>query len=330
MKATVFIDGEAGTTGLQIAERLSGRSDLDLLRLDDRERKDLARRSEALNAADVVILCLPDDAARDAVAMIENPAVRVIDASTAHRTADGWAYGFPEYRRDHRRSILDATRIANPGCYAITAVAILYPLVRAGLLPADFPVTVSGVSGYSGGGKSLIAAFEDPAAETHTDSTVYLYGLSLRHKHVPEITRWGGLDRPPVFVPAVGRYRQGMIVQVPLPLWALPGGPSHDDVHAAYAAHYAGERFVTVAPLAETASMAKLDPESLNGTNELRLHVLHNADARQAVVAGLLDNLGKGASGQAVQTLNLLLRVDEATGLSGPAPRSREPASCPA
>ena len=315
MTATVFIDGEAGTTGLQIAERLTGRRDLELLRLDDDERKDAAARHRALNAADAVILCLPDEAAREAVAMIENPATRVIDASTAHRTAPGWTYGFPEYEPGYREILRAATRIANPGCYAITGVALLHPLVQAGLLPADYPVSINGMSGYSGGGKALIAAFEDPASPDHTQSAAYFYALTLQHKHLPEITSRTGLSHPPVFVPSVGRYRQGMVVQVPLALWALSGRPSAADLQAAYAAHYRGERFLTVAPLAEAAAMTKLHPESLNGSNELRLYVFHNEAAGQAVVAGVLDNLGKGASGQAVQTLNLLLGVDEATGL---------------
>lgn len=320
MTASVFIDGEAGTTGLQIADRLEGRRDLTLLRLGDAERKDTARRREALNAADVAILCLPDAAAREAVSLIDNPAVKVIDASTAHRTRPGWAYGFPEYEAGHRDTILSANRIANPGCYAITAVAMLHPLVKAGLLPSDFPVTLNGVSGYSGGGKALIAAFEDPESENATDSTIYAYALTLKHKHLPEITRWTGLDHAPVFLPSVGRYRQGMAVHLPLPLWALPGQPSPADLQAALASHYAGERFVTVAPLAETAGLSKLDPEALNGSNELRLHVLHNAESGQAIISGVLDNLGKGASGQAVQTLNLLLGVDEATGLAPATP----------
>ncbi len=323
MTATVFIDGEAGTTGLQIAERLAGRRDLELLRLGDAERKDAARRREALNAADVAILCLPDAAAREAIALIDTPSVKVIDASTAHRTQEGWAYGFPEFVPGHRESILASNRIANPGCYAITAVAILNPLVRAGLLSADFPVTLSGVSGYSGGGKALIAAFETAEGPDAIDQTVYFYGLSLTHKHLPEITRWAGLAHAPVFLPSVGCYRQGMAVHLPLPLWALPGTATPDDIQAALAAHYAGERFVTVASLAETAAMDRLDPEALNGTNELRLHVFHNAgsgaESGQVVVSGVLDNLGKGASGQAVQTLNLLLGVDEATGLAAPA-----------
>ncbi len=315
MSAKVFIDGEAGTTGLQIKARLEERPDLELLHLNDSERKDAGRRRDMLNAADLVVLCLPDDAAREAVSLIENAETRVVDASTAHRTAPGWGYGFPEYEAGQRDLIRNAKRVTNPGCYAITSVAILHPLVAAGLVKSDWPVTINAVSGYSGGGKSLIAAFEDPSAENHTNSTFYAYGLTLKHKHVPEITRWSGLQHAPVFVPSVGRYHQGMIVQVPLPLWAMPGTPSVTQVHAALADFYAGQRFVTVAPLNETGGMVNLDPEALNGTNELRLHVFANEAAGQAVVMGLIDNLGKGASGQAVQNLNIMLGLDEASGL---------------
>ncbi len=313
--AKVFIDGEAGTTGLQIRERLDGRDDIELLQLAEDERKDDAARRRALNAADVAILCLPDDAARQAVALIDNPDTKVIDASTAHRTAPGWVYGFPEYAPGQRDAIRQARRIANPGCYALTSVAMLHPLVQAGILPSDWPATINAVSGYSGGGKALIAAFEDDTAPNRTGSTAYAYALGLSHKHLPEITRWSGLDHPPVFVPHVGRFYKGMLVELPLPLWSLPGTPTPDDVHAVLAAHYAGQAFVTVAELSETQGLAKLDPEAMNGSNQLRLHVLANQISGQAVVCGVLDNLGKGASGQAVQTLNLLIGADETRGL---------------
>lgn len=326
MTASVFIDGEAGTTGLQIFDRLKDRADIDLIRLDDARRKDEQARRDALNAADVAILCLPDDAAREAVALIESPTTRVIDASTAHRAHDDWTYGFPEYASDQRQRMSGSTRISNPGCYAITSVSILHPLVAAGVVPADWPISINAVSGYSGGGKSMIAAFEaEPGAENRTEAAVYAYGLGLKHKHLPEIVRWGGIAHKPVFAPHVGRYRQGMLVQVPLPLWAMPGKPTVEAVHAALAAHYEGERFVEAAPLGPPADVAPsnppngadaLDPERLNGTNRLRLHVLTNPERDMAIVAGLLDNLGKGASGQAVQTLNLLIGADEATGLA--------------
>ena len=315
MTAKVFIDGEAGTTGLQIKARLEGRSDISLLHLNDAERKDTERRREMLNAADLVILCLPDDAARQAVELINNGTTKVVDASTAHRTAEGWAYGFPEYEAGQREIIAASTRVSNPGCYAITSVAMLHPLVKAGIVGADWPVTINAVSGYSGGGKGLIAAFEDTSAENYTEAPFYAYGLTLQHKHVPEITRWSGLDHAPVFVPSVGRYAQGMIVQLPLPLWSMPGNPSPVDVHAALQIHYAGQRFVTVAAMDEAANMAELEPQSVNGTNELRLHVFANEERGHAVVMGLLDNLGKGASGQAVQNMNIMLGLPEEAGL---------------
>ncbi|MEX2482856.1 MAG: N-acetyl-gamma-glutamyl-phosphate reductase [Gammaproteobacteria bacterium] len=311
----IFIDGEAGTTGLQIAERLAARDDLTLIRLDAAHRKDPDARREALNRADVTILCLPDDAAREAVALVDNPHTRIIDASTAHRTAPHWAYGFPEYGPGQRERLLAATRISNPGCYALAAVALLHPLVAAGLLPPDWAVSINAISGYSGGGKALIEAFEDPASPQAVSSTVYDYALGLTHKHQPEITHWAGLEHPPIFLPAVGRYYKGMLVHVPLALWALPAQPTPRDLHEAYRAHYVGEQFVSVADFDFAASQNRIDPEALNGTNSLRLHVLHDTAQNQAVVVGQLDNLGKGASGQAVQTLNLLIGAAEATGL---------------
>ena len=314
MTARVFIDGEAGTTGLQIRARLETRVDLELISLPDDQRKDAARRAEALNGVDLVILCLPDDAARDAVAMIDNPEVRVIDASTAHRTADGWVYGFPEYDAGQAALIADAKGVSNPGCYALASVAMLHPLVASGVVPADWPITINAVSGYSGGGKALIRSFEDPAAPNPIDTAFFVYGLSLAHKHVPEIERRSGLTRRPLFMPSVGRFHQGMIVQVPLQLGALPSAPTPAEIHAILADHYRGCQFVTVADA--SPNPARLDPESLNGTNELRLHVLGNAEHGQAVIAGVLDNLGKGASGQAVQNLNLMLGLDQAAGLA--------------
>ena len=313
MTAKVFIDGEVGTTGLQIRARLEARADLELVSLPDDQRKDAARRAAALNSADLVILCLPDDAAREAVAMIDNSDVRVIDASTAHRTADGWIYGFPEYDVGQAALIAGATRVSNPGCYALASVAIVHPLVAAGVLPADWPVTINAISGYSGGGKALIQSFEDPAAPDPIDGAFHVYGLSLEHKHVPEIARRGGLARRPLLMPSVGRFHQGMIVQVPLLLGALPGTPTPAELHAILADHYRGCQFVTVADA--SANFARLDPECLNGTNELHLHVFGNAEHGQAVIAGVLDNLGKGASGQAVQNLNLMLGFDQAAGL---------------
>ncbi len=315
MANRIFIDGESGTTGLQIADRLSGRSDLNFIRLSETERKDPAARAKALNDADIVILCLPDDAAREAVTLIENDAVRVIDASSAHRTADGWTYGFPEYAADQRAEITVSKRVTNPGCYAISAVGLLAPLVQGGLLTSDAPITLNAISGYSGGGKALIGEFEDTSREDYSEAPFWVYGLSLSHKHVPEIQQWSGLAHRPLMVPSVGRFKQGMIVQVPLQLWSLPGSPSPDDLVEAYKARYRGEEFVEVADLADTAAMTRLHPETLNGTNKMRIHVFASPDREQAVVMTLIDNLGKGASGQAVQNLNIMLGVDEATGL---------------
>lgn len=315
MIKSVFIDGAEGTTGLQIRTRLEQREDVALLTLGDADRKDAAKRSAMLNACDVAILCLPDDAAREAVAMINNPDVCIIDASTAHRTAEGWDYGFPEMDPGHGAIIAASKRVANTGCYAVASVAMLRPLIADGLLPAEWPITINAVSGYSGGGKKMIASFEDPSAPDPIDTPFRVYGLGLAHKHVPEIQIWSVLTHAPIFVPSVGRYREGMIVQIPLQLAAMDGTPSADDVHDILASHYEGRQFVTVADLVKGEGNLVLDPEALNGTNELRLHVFANKAADQAVIVGVLDNLGKGASGQAVQCMNLMIGASEETGL---------------
>jgi N-acetyl-gamma-glutamyl-phosphate reductase len=307
---TIFIDGEAGTTGLEIRERLEARSDLELILLGDR-RRDVEARREALNGADAVILCLPDDAARDAVAMIDNPAVRVIDASTAFRVDPAWTYGFAEMAPGQREKIAGATRVSNPGCYPTGFIGLVRPLVSAGIIPAGWPVTVNAVSGYSGGGKAMIAEFESGKAEAYR-----AYGLSLNHKHVPEMTKHTGLERPVLFAPAVGAYRQGMLVEVPLHLGALPGSPSVEVVHGALVEAYAGARCVEVAELETTEAMTGIDPEGLNGTNRMRLHVFGDRGGEQVRLVALLDNLGKGASGAAVQNLNLMLGLDEGVGLN--------------
>lgn len=316
MTTKVFIDGEVGTTGLQIRARLNGRDDLDFISLGEDKRKDAGARKEALNEADIVILCLPDDAAKEAVSLIDNARTRVIDASTAHRVADGWAYGFPEMSSEQRQVISGASRVTNPGCYPTGAIALVKPLVDAGLVPEGWPLTVNAVSGYSGGGKQMIAEFEDADAPGHTKENYRAYALSLAHKHVPEMQKNMGLANPPLFTPNVGRYAQGMIVEVPLQLWALPGDVSVTDLHETLAAAYDGQRFVSLAPYDEIAATTKLDPEQLNGTNELKLFVFGNPKTRQARLMALLDNLGKGASGQAVQCLNIMIGADEGLGVN--------------
>ena len=310
MTHTIFIDGEAGTTGLEIRERLEARGDLELILLGER-RRDVEARREALNAADAVILCLPDEAAKEAVAMIDNPAVRVIDASTAYRVDPAWTYGFAEMAPGQRERIAGATRVSNPGCYPTGFIGLARPLVSAGVVPAGWPVTVNAVSGYSGGGKAMIAEFESGQVEAYR-----AYGLSLKHKHVPEMTKHTGLERPVLFAPAVGAYRQGMLVEVPLQLGALPSSPSVEVVHGALVEAYADCRFVEVVELEETEAMTGIDPEGLNGTNRMRLHVFGDRAGAQARLVALLDNLGKGASGAAVQNLNLMLGLAEDTGLS--------------
>lgn len=310
MTHTIFIDGEAGTTGLEIRERLEARGDLELMLLGDR-RRDVGARREALNSADAVILCLPDDAAIEAVSMIENPSVRVIDASTAYRTADGWAYGFAEMDAAQRAAIAASTRVSNPGCYPTGFIGLMRPLVKAGLVPADWPVTINAVSGYSGGGKAMIAEFEAEGAST----AFRAYGLTLKHKHVPEMTKHAGLSRSVLFSPAVGNYRQGMLVEVPLHLSALPETPSVERLHGALVEAYEGQHFVEVAEIDETEAMSGIEPEGLNGTNRMRLHVFGDRGGEQARLVALLDNLGKGASGAAIQNLNIMLGLDETTGL---------------
>ena len=308
MVAKIFIDGEAGTTGLQIRERLDGRRDLEVISIDQDKRKDLEERKRLLNAADVAILCLPDDAARESVSLIENDTTRVIDASTAFRVDPDWTYGFAEMSKEQTEAIANARFVANPGCWPQGLIAALRPLVEAGLFPGDYPVSYHGISGYSGGGKQMIAEYEGAA----TPSQYMPYALTFVHKHLPEMALYAKLNRTPLFEPVVGNFAQGMATSVPLHLDMVAEIPSGRDLHAALADHYAAipDSFVQVAPYdPATGKTAALDPQVHNGTNTLTLHVFSNDDRHQAVIAAVYDNLGKGASGAAVQNLNLMLGV---------------------
>lgn len=306
MAPKIFIDGEHGTTGLQIRTRLSGRADLELISVPVERRKDAAARAEFLNAADVAILCLPDDAAKESVALIDNGTTRVIDASTAHRVAEGWTYGFAEMDAEQAGAIASAKRVANPGCWPQGPIATLRPLVAAGLLPADLAVSMNGISGYSGGGHTMI---EDYEAKGEEAPNFLPYGLTFQHKHVPELKRYAGLARDPLMQPVVGNFAQGMVTCVPLHLATLERVPSGRDLHAALADHYASlpRSDVSVAPYAEVERTPDLDPERYNDTNRMVLHVFANDRRAQALLVAVYDNLGKGASGAAVQNLDLML-----------------------
>jgi N-acetyl-gamma-glutamyl-phosphate reductase len=307
---SIFIDGAAGTTGLEIADRLAGRPEFTLITLDDAKRKDPAAKREALNDADFVILCLPDDAAKEAVAMTNSNHTRIIDASTAHRVDPNWAYGFPEYHKGQHDRIAGAQLVSNPGCYPTGFLALVAPLVAARLIPADWPYTVNAVSGYSGGGKTLIERFESGAG---ADIGFRTYGLDLQHKHVPEMQIHAGLTHAPIFAPSVIKAFRGMVVEVPLPLSVMPGSGSPDALREALAAHCAGSPVVTVHD--EAAPSELLIREAQEPSDRLDLYVLGSPDNTQVRLLAMLDNLGKGASGAAVQNLNIMAGLDETSGL---------------
>lgn len=311
MKFSVFIDGAVGTTGLEIRERLKGRKEIEILLLDEQLRKNSVKRREALNSADFVILCLPDDAAREAVEMVTSESTRIIDASTAHRIDPAWTYGFPELEPSQAAAIAASKRVSNPGCYPTGFLALVRPLVRAGMIPVDFPLSVNAVSGYSGGGKNMIAEFEEKDGKGYTETAFRTYGQSLEHKHVPEMQKHARTEKSPIFMPAVARTYRGMVVEVPLPLWALPRKPSLQAIETVLREAYKDSKIVRVLEPTESAIGIEADA----GTDRLTLRVFGNAERGQARLVATLDNLGKGAAGAAVQNLNIMAGLDPAAGL---------------
>ena len=310
MKAKVYIDGQSGTTGLQIYDRIGLRHDLELLRIAEEKRHDIEERRRFLNSADIVFLCLPDEGAREAVSLIENPEVRVIDASTAHRTAEGWTYGFPELFPGQREKIAQSKRVANPGCHASGFLAVTVPLTASGILPADYPVSCMSLTGYSGGGKKMIAQYEQGERPLELSSPG-LYALGLTHKHLPEMKKYSGLQFDPVFVPVVDDFAQGMVTSILLENRLLKGSPTAEEIHGVIEHYYGGSGFVSVKPYAE--KQPTLYANALAGSNKMEITVCGNSE--QTAVIACFDNLGKGASGAAVQNMNIMLGIDERCGL---------------
>jgi len=310
MKPKIYIDGQSGTTGLQIYDRIGKRDDLELLRIDEDKRHDVEERKKFINAADIVFLCLPDAEAVHAVSLVGNDHVKIIDASTAHRTADGWAYGFPELKKGQREEIASSHRIANPGCHATGFISTVAPLVQAGILPKDYPVSFFSLTGYSGGGKKMIASYEADG-RPESLSAPGIYGRNLKHKHIPEMVKYTGLSHTPVFLPVVDDYYKGMAGTLMLQNRMLNHGATAEDIWQAYKKHYDGETFVSVADMDEKPGT--LYANELSGSNRLKIYVC-GSDENTAITA-VFDNLGKGASGAAVQNMNIALGLDETTGL---------------
>lgn len=319
-KPKVFIDGAEGTTGLQIHSRLNQRDDIEITSIPQEKRKDVQARSNYINSADVAILCLPDDAAREAVSFVSNPDVKILDASTAHRVASGWVYGFPELEKNHREKIRSSKRISNPGCYPTGFLACVRPLVTAGIIPKNFPIAINAVSGYSGGGRKLIEEYEKFHNASPLSATGYaygIYGVKFGHKHVKEMHVYSGLDIPPLFVPAVGDFEQGMLVQVPLPLRALEKSVTGEAIHTTLKEYYQDEENIVVAPLNDESYLRNgkfLDAQGAVNTNLVQIFVFANDNTQEALLVARLDNLGKGASGAAVQNLNIMLGFPDNLG----------------
>jgi N-acetyl-gamma-glutamyl-phosphate reductase len=311
MKTKVYIDGQSGTTGLQIFDRIGAREDLELMKIPEDKRHDLDERKKYLNEADIVFLCLPDDAARESVSLIENENVKVIDASTAHRTNDDWVYGYPELSKAQREKIANAKRVANPGCHATGSIATIAPLIRMDMLPTDYPLSIYSLTGYSGGGKKMIADYESEDRDIKL-SAPCIYGRSLKHKHVPEITKVCGLDQAPAFLPVVDDYYKGMATTIMLHSKLMKGRPTAKEVWESLKGYYQDEHFVRVMDF-EEEKPANIYANTLAGTNDLEIYVYGYEDL--IGVTALFDNLGKGASGAAVQNMNIMLGIDEKTGL---------------